>query len=122
MPKRVLVVEDEANIVESLSFLLRQAGFEVSVASDGPVALRMVADAVPDVVLLDLMLPTMTGYEVLAKLREGAATADVPVIVLTAKGQDEVRDASMAHGADLFITKPYGNEEIVQAVRNLCGG
>lgn len=122
MPKRVLVVEDEANIVESLSFLLRQAGFEVSVASDGPVALRMVADAVPDVVLLDLMLPTMTGYEVLAKLREGAATADVPVIVLTAKGQDEVRDASMAHGADLFITKPYGNEEIVQAVRSLCGG
>lgn len=122
MAKRVLVVEDEANIVESLSFLLRQAGFEVSVASDGPVALQMVSDAVPDLVLLDLMLPTMTGYEVLTKLREGGATADVPVIVLTAKGQDEVRDASMAHGADLFVTKPYGNEEIVQAVRSLCGG
>ena len=121
MPKRVLVVEDEANIVESLSFLLRQAGFEVSVANDGPVALRMAAETVPDVVLLDLMLPTMTGYEVLAKLREAEATSTVPVIVLTAKGQDEVRNASLAHGADRFITKPYGNEEIVTAVRSLSG-
>ena len=122
MPKRVLVIEDEANIVESLSFLLRQAGFEVSVANDGPDALRMAADAVPDVVLLDLMLPTMTGYEVLTKLREADATSAVPVIVLTAKGQEEVRDAAMAHGASRFITKPYGNGEIVDAVRSLCAG
>lgn len=119
MPKRVLVIEDEANIVESLSFLLRHAGFEVSVANDGPVAIEMAAENVPDVVLLDLMLPTMTGYEVLARLREAEATSEVPVIVLTAKGQDEVRDASMARGANRFITKPYGNDEIVAAVRSL---
>ena len=119
MPKRVLVVEDEANIVESLSFLLRQAGFEVSIANDGADALAMVGQSVPDVVLLDLMLPTMTGYEVLTRLRGSRATADVPVIVLTAKGQDEVRDASIANGANLFITKPYGNDEIVAAVRSV---
>lgn len=122
MPKRVLVIEDEANIVESLSFLLRHAGFEVSVANDGPIAIEMAAENVPDVVLLDLMLPTMTGYEVLARLREAKATSEVPVIVLTAKGQDEVRDASMARGANRFITKPYGNDEIVAAVRSLSRG
>ena len=119
MPKRVLVVEDEANIVESLSFLLRQAGFEVSVANDGPVALQMMSDVVPDLVLLDLMLPTMTGYEVLEKLRAAEATSTVPVIVLTAKGQDEVRTASLANGANLFVTKPYGNDEVLAAVRSL---
>ncbi len=79
----------------------------------------MVARGGPDLVRRDRLLRTMTGYVVRTKLREANATADVPVILLTAKGQYEVRTASLANGANLFVTKPYGNDEILEAVRSL---
>jgi len=119
MPKRVLVAEDEPNIAESLTFLLRQAGFEVSVVGDGAEALNEARSTVPDVVLLDVMLPTMDGYEVLRRLRGDAQTIRLPVIVLTAKGQHEDRAAALDHGADLFITKPFSNADVVAAVKRL---
>lgn len=122
MPKHVFVAEDEPNIAESLLFLLGQAGFEVSLVTDGAEALAQATAAVPDVMVLDVMLPVMDGYEVLRTLRADAKTAALPVVVLTAKGQREDRDAALRNGADLFITKPFSDAEIVAAVRQLSGG
>ena len=121
MSKQVLVVEDEVNIAESLTFILTRAGFDVTVVRDGPEALERVGALAPDVVLLDVMLPSMTGYDVLSKLRETHATADLPVVVLTAKGQDSEREAARTLGANMFVTKPYRNDEVIDAVRQLCG-
>jgi len=122
MPKHVLVAEDEPNIAESLLFLLGQAGFEVSLVTDGAEALARASAALPDVMVLDVMLPVMDGYEVLRTLRADERTAVLPVVVLSAKGQREDRDAALRNGADLFITKPFSNADVVAAVRQLSGG
>ena len=122
MTKRVLVAEDEPNIVESLSFLLERAGFAVDVEMDGRRALDAVMAAVPDVLILDVMLPELDGYEVLRRLRADARGEALPVLMLTAKGQREDREIAMRIGADMFITKPFANAEIVDAVTRLAEG
>jgi len=120
--KRILVVEDEPNIAESLTFLLGRAGFEVSVETDGNAALEAALNEAPDAVILDVMLPGMDGYDVLRKIRSDDRAAELPVIVLSAKGQREDRETAIGCGADLFITKPFSNDEIVAAVRRLADG
>lgn len=122
MNKRVLVAEDEPNIVESLTFLLERAGFEVSVETDGRQALQAATTSPPDVMVLDVMLPEMDGYEVLRQLRADRRSGSLPVLMLTAKGQREDRDTALDCGADLFMTKPFANAEIVDAVRRLAEG
>ena len=121
MAKRVLIAEDEPNIVESLSFLLERAGFEVLVESDGREALQAARANVPDVLILDVMLPGLDGYEILRQLKSDDNTSALPVLMLTAKGQREDRETALKCGADLFITKPFSNAEIVEAVQNLAG-
>lgn len=120
MAKRVLVAEDEQNIVESLTFLLDRAGFQVSVEKEGRKALQSVLDDRPDVLILDVMLPGLDGYEILRQLRADRRATDLPVLMLTAKGQREDREAALECGADLFITKPFANSEIVAAVKTLA--
>lgn len=120
MKKRVLLAEDEPNIVESLRFLLERAGFDISVETDGPAALESVLQAPPDVLVLDVMLPDLDGYEVLRRLRTNRATSGLPVLMLTAKGQRENRETAIEAGADLFMTKPFDNSEIIQAVEQLA--
>lgn len=122
MTKRVLLAEDEPNIVESLTFLLDRAGFEVTVETDGRRALDAALDDVPDVLILDVMLPELDGYEVLRQLRSERRTDKLPVIMLTAKGQQEDRETALACGADLFITKPFANAEVIAAVEKLALG
>lgn len=122
MNKRVLVAEDEPNIVESLTFLLERAGFDVSVETDGRQALQAATASPPDVMVLDVMLPEMDGYEVLRQLRADRRAGSLPVLMLTAKGQREDRDTALDCGADLFMTKPFANAEIVDAVRRLADG
>ena len=122
MTKRVLLAEDEANIAESISFLLQRAGFEVTVESDGRRALDAVMAETPDVLVLDVMLPGLDGYEILRKLRADPRGETLPVLMLTAKGQREDREMALKCGANLFITKPFSNAEIVSAVRKLAGG
>lgn len=122
MAKRVLVAEDEPNILESLSFLLSRAGFEVSIETDGRKALDAILEEVPDILVLDVMLPKMDGYEVLRQLRADPRAANLPVIVLTAKGQREERETALECGADIFITKPFANSEVVNAVKSLVEG
>ncbi len=122
MTQRVLLAEDEPNIVESLTFLLERAGFEVAVETDGRQALDAALGHVPDVLILDVMLPELDGYEVLRQLRSDPRTGKLPVIMLTAKGQREDRETALQCGADLFITKPFANAEIIAAVKQLALG
>lgn len=122
MAKRVLLAEDEANIAESISFLLERAGFEVTVEDDGRKALDSVMADAPDVLVLDVMLPGLDGYEILRTLRADRRGESLPVLMLTAKGQREDREMALKCGADLFMTKPFSNAEIVSAVRKLADG
>lgn len=122
MSKRVLLVEDEMNIVESLQFLLKRAGFEVAVETDGRRGLDTVLNDTPDVLILDVMLPGMDGYEVLRQMRADQRARSVPVLMLTAKGQREDRETALKIGADLFITKPFANTEFLAAVKQLADG
>lgn len=122
MTKRVLLAEDEPNIVESLTFLLERAGFEVAVETDGRQALEAALADAPDILILDVMLPKLDGYEILRQLRADRRAEALPVLMLTAKGQREDRETALECGADLFITKPFSNSEIVAAVEQLAQG
>ena len=122
MSIRVLLAEDEPHIVESLTFLLERAGYQVDVETDGRAALEAALDNVPDVLVLDVMLPELDGYEVLRRLRADDRTKSLPTLMLTAKGQREDRETAMDVGADIFITKPFANAEIVDAINKLTSG
>ena len=119
MTKSVLLAEDEPNIVESISFLLKREGFEVMVTGDGRTALETAIAEKPDVMVLDLMLPEMDGYEVLRNLRANQEVKNLPVLMLTAKGQKIDRETALECGADLFMTKPFSNADIIAAVNSL---
>jgi DNA-binding response OmpR family regulator len=117
---RILVVEDEPNIVESLRFILDRADFAVDVAADGAEALRRLHAQEFDAVILDIMLPGLNGFDVLKAVRADRRLADLPVIVLTAKGQANDRKNAEAIGASAFITKPFSNLDVVERVRELA--
>ena len=120
MPK-VLLVEDEPNIVEALSFLLSREGLSVTAHSNGADAARVAQDAAPDLVILDVMLPNKSGFDILRELRAAPGTADLPVMMLTAKGQNKDREKAEEAGANLFMTKPFSNADIVAGVKRLLG-
>jgi DNA-binding response OmpR family regulator len=117
---RVLLIEDEPNIAEALRFILRRDGWEVGVHADGATALAAVLRQRPDVVILDLMLPGASGLDILMGIRADPGTADLPVLMLTAKGQDRDRAAAEAAGVTRFMTKPFANAEIVAALRAMA--
>ena len=121
MPKRVLLVEDEPNIVVSLRYLLTRAGFDVDVEASGAKALSKALESLPDVTVLDVMLPEMNGFEVLEALRADPRGQKLPVLMLTAKGQREDRERAVSAGADRFVTKPFSNGELVAVVQELAG-
>ena len=121
MVTRVLIAEDEPNIVESLIFILSRAGFEVTSATDGDVALSMIRDTKPDVVILDVMLPSRNGFEVMKSVRADAVIGGTPIIILTAKGQSRDRRMAEEIGANAFVTKPFSNQDILDKVRELAG-
>ena len=116
----VLIAEDEPHIVESLSFVLEREGFTVRAVLDGDTALRELRANAPDLLILDLMLPRMNGFEVLKAAKADAALKRIPVIVLTAKGQAQDRRMVEEIGAEGFMTKPFSNREIVERVRELA--
>lgn len=119
MSKRVLLAEDEPHIIESLSFLLGRAGFEISTEMSGARALERALSNPPDVMLVDVMLPELDGFEMLRQLRADPRTKELPVVMLTAKGQREDRDRAENLGADVFITKPFSNADVVETVIQL---
>ena len=119
MTTRVLIAEDEPNIVESLAFLLRREGCDVVSALDGDAALAELRRLAPDLVILDLMLPGRNGFEVLKAIKTDPALRSVPVLVLTAKGQPQDRRRAEEIGVEAFMTKPFSNRAIVDEVRRL---
>lgn len=120
MKKRILLVEDEPNIVVSLTFLLERAGFEVATESNGQNAIDSILDDPPDTLVLDVMLPGLDGFEILRRVRADPRVDKLPVLMLTAKGQREDRKNALEIGADMFITKPFSNTEVVEAVLELA--
>lgn len=122
MATRVLIAEDEPNIVESLSFVLGREGFEVSAVLDGQAALERLRTDPPDMLILDVMLPRVNGFEVLKQAKSDPTLRSIPVIVLTAKGQAHDRRMAEELGVDGFMTKPFSNREIVEQVRRLARG
>lgn len=119
MGRRVLIAEDEPHLVESLTFILEREGYEVMTAADGEAALKQLVAATPDLVILDVMLPKLNGLEVLKKIRDHPLLKTLPVIVLTAKGQRQDRETALSIGANLFMTKPFANNDVVEAVNAL---
>mgnify|MGYP001627785475 FL=1 len=119
MGKRVLVIEDEPNISEAINFFLSRDGWDVFTHSNGHDALDVVARRAPDLLILDVMLPGKSGYEILRELRDCPDWKNLPVLILTARGQAKDREMARAAGASRFMTKPFSNTEILEAVREL---
>lgn len=117
----ILIAEDEPSILESLDFILKRAGWSIESVTDGEAALMALRRSRPRMVVLDVMLPKRSGFEVLKQIRADAATQDLPVLILTAKGQAQDRRTAEELGADAFVTKPYANAEVIGAVRRLLG-
>jgi DNA-binding response OmpR family regulator len=122
MVKRVLVVDDEPNIVMSLRFLIEREGFEVEVAPTGEAALKALDRDPADLVLLDVMMPELDGFEVCQRIRNNPAWSATRIIMLTAKGRDVERDKGLALGADDYVTKPFSTRELVVRVKQMLGG
>lgn len=120
-PPRVLLVEDEPNIGEAMRFILSRDGWQVALHADGATAAERIARDAPDVVVLDVMLPRLSGFEVLRAVRAGGAR-DLPILMLTARGQERDRDLAMSLGASGYMTKPFSNAELVDRLRALLGG
>ncbi len=121
MVKSVLVVEDEPNIVLSLEYVIRKAGYEVRVARDGEEALKAVEEAAPDLILLDVMIPKRDGYDVCQTIRANPAWNDVNIIMLTARGREVEREKGLALGADAYITKPFSTRELTDRLKRVLG-
>lgn len=121
MTKKILIVDDEPNIVISLEFLMKREGFFVAVANDGEAALQQVAAVVPDLVLLDIMMPKKNGYEVCQQIRANADWQTMKIIMLTAKGRDTEMAKGLAMGADAYLTKPFATKELVLKVKQMLG-
>jgi len=119
MTHKILIVDDEPNIVLSLEFLMEQGGFAVAVARDGEEALAQMASFRPDLVLLDIMLPKMNGYEVCQKIRATPDWAGVRVLMLSAKGRELEVSKGLALGADGYVTKPFSTHDLMDQVRRL---
>ena len=119
MRKRILIAEDEPHIIEALRFILERAGYDVHSVEDGNLVLAHVRELKPDAVILDLMMPGMTGYEILKALRSADGLEQTQVLMLTAKGQDQDRRTAEQLGVSAFMTKPFSNREVVDCIHLL---
>ncbi|MBS1191606.1 MAG: response regulator [Rhodocyclaceae bacterium] len=119
MTYKILIADDEPNIVISLEFLMKKEGFQVAVANDGEDALDKVGSFAPDLLLLDVMMPKKSGFEVCEALRADPSLAGLRIIMLTAKGRQTEVAKGLAIGADAYITKPFSTKELVAKVRSM---
>jgi DNA-binding response OmpR family regulator len=119
VPKSVLVAEDERNLVDALSFLMRRAGFSVSVARDGPTTVEMARTMRPDLVLLDVMLPGFDGFEVVSAIKRERLDKQPLIVMLTARRHENDRRKALELGVDDYVIKPFSNRDVVERVRAL---
>lgn len=122
MANKILIADDEQNIVISLEFLMKREGFDVSIAQDGEEAINKIRSEMPDLVLLDVMMPKRNGFEVCQEVKADPALQAVKVLMLTAKGRDTEVTKGLALGADAYMTKPFSTKELVEKVRSLLAG
>lgn len=120
--REVLLIEDEPNIIEAISFILSRAGWSVSTHSNGETAVEAVRMVAPDALILDVMLPGRSGYDILQDLRADAKTRDIPVLMLTARGQNNDRELAERLGVSKFMTKPFSNAEVIENLRQIVEG
>ena len=118
-PKKILVVDDERHIVRLVQVNLERSGYQVVAAFDGKEALKKVSSEKPDLVVLDVMMPYMDGFQVLKQMKADAATKDIPVIMLTAKAQDADVFRGWASGVDMYLTKPFNPLELITFVKRI---
>lgn len=116
---RVLLIEDEPNIIEAIRFILSREGWRVDTCSDGGNALEAVQNRNPDLVILDVMLPNRSGYDILSDMRADEAMRDIPVMMLTARGQKKDKELAERLGVNKFMTKPFSNAEMLASAREL---
>jgi DNA-binding response OmpR family regulator len=121
MGKRILIADDEPNIVVSLEFLMKQRGYDVRVVGNGEDALAAIGEFGPDLILLDVMMPRMSGYDVCQKVRENPAWQGVRIVMLSAKGRDIEISKGLAVGADAYVTKPFSTQDLIAKVAELLG-
>jgi len=122
MPGRILIAEDEPFIVESLMFLLGRQGYETAAVGDGLSVMKSIDEWQPHLLILDVMLPEMNGFDVLRHIRVQRSSTDLPVMVLTAKGQDADRLRMAELGANAFITKPFSNSDLLDQIAGMFAG
>jgi DNA-binding response OmpR family regulator len=121
MAKKVLIVDDEPNIVTSLEYLMAKAGYEFEAARDGDAALAAMERFRPDLVLLDVMMPRLSGYEVCQEMRRRPELARIKIVMLSAKGREAEVNKGLSLGADAYVTKPFSNRELMTCVASLLG-
>ena len=121
MGKKILIADDEPNIVVSLEFLMKQKGYIVKVVNNGQDALTAFEDFGPDLVLLDVMMPLLSGYELCQKVRENPAWSRIKIIMLSAKGRDVEVNKGLAVGADAYVTKPFSTKDLIEQVARMLG-
>jgi DNA-binding response OmpR family regulator len=115
----IMIVDDDAFVRRPLEFILEEEGFQPILACDGEECLQMVAEVRPDLIFLDVMMPGRDGFDVCRTLKNDPTYADIPIILLTARGQDHDRARGLALGAEEFMTKPYSPSELIHRVREL---
>jgi Response regulators consisting of a CheY-like receiver domain and a winged-helix DNA-binding domain len=116
---RILIAEDEKDIRELIAFTLRFAGFDVLLATNGVEAVEVAEAERPDLVILDVRMPRMSGYEACRRLKENPQTASLPIVFLSAKGQDSEIQQGLESGAEEYILKPFAPDELIQQVRDI---
>ena len=119
MAKKVLIVDDEPNIVTALDYLLQRNGYEVRIASNGDEALHQMEAFAPDLVLLDVMMPKKSGYEVCTRIRERPDWRHIKIVMLSAKGREAEVNKGLSMGADLYVTKPFSTRELMAKIKEL---
>ena len=120
MGRHVLLIEDEANIVEAIRFILTRDGWRVDTHSNGATALNTVRSVKPDAIVLDAMLPHKSGFDILRDIRADADLRHIPVLMLTARGQDKDKEMALAAGADRYMTKPFSNAAVLSVLDGFC--
>lgn len=117
--RKVVIADDEPNIVTALEFLLQRAGYDVRCAANGEEALALVESYAPDLVLIDIMMPGKSGYEVCQKMRERPEWRQIKIVMVTAKGREAEVSKGLSLGADLYVTKPFSTQELIAAIDRL---
>lgn len=121
MAKQVLIADDEPNIVAALEFMLQREGYAVSIARNGSEALQLIVQRKPDLVLLDVMMPLVSGYDVCRQVREREDCRHIKILMLSAEGRETAANKGRSLGADLYVTKPFSTKELMATVKLLLG-